>query len=231
MNDTASNSEHLAEIRAQLDRVLAAVEKDKRPHWIQLARVVVLSLATVASAWCAFEAARWTRVGGAGHVRAGQAGRQATEMRVAAIQVRSFHASMFIQFLEAHENGNERLAEFLHSRFGPILKPAVEAWLRTEPLKNPAAPESPFKMPEYIQPELQAAQQFEEQLREQSEIASAAGRNANAYVLLTVLFASVLFLGSLGASLPSRRLQVAMSTLCVLLFLSTVAALLTLPMA
>ncbi|MHC1764536.1 MAG: hypothetical protein AB9869_09540 [Verrucomicrobiia bacterium] len=231
MNDPSLTSTEIAAIRTQLDRVLAAVEKAKRPHWIQIARVLVLSLATVASAWCAFQSARWTRLGGAEHARAAQAGRQATEKRVEATQILSFHALMFIQFLAAHENGNQRLAEFLRARFGPVLKPAVEAWLKSEPMKNPAAPESPFKMAEYLQPELQAARQFDDQLQQHLQAASAAGRNGNSYVLLTVLFASVLFFGSLGASLPSPRLQDWMSFMCVVVFLGTVIALLSLPAA
>lgn len=227
VNADSPTSTDLVEIRAQLDRVLAAVEKQKRPHWIQLARVVVLSMATVASAWCAFESARWARVGGAHHARANQAGRQATEKRVEAMQLRSFQALMFIQFLEAQENGKQSLADFLRARFGP----AVDAWMKTEPSKNPAAPESPFKMAEYAQPELKAAQQFEEQLQKSLQAASEAGRNGTSYVLLTVLFASVLFFGSLGASLPSSRLQRMMSAICVLLFLGTLIALFALPIA
>ena len=44
------------ETYALLQRILASVEKDQRSRWAEIACAVVLSLATVSTAWCAYPA-------------------------------------------------------------------------------------------------------------------------------------------------------------------------------
>ena len=47
------------EMASLLQRVLKAVEKDKRTRWVEITCAVVLSLATMSSAWCAYQATLW----------------------------------------------------------------------------------------------------------------------------------------------------------------------------
>ena len=49
------------------------------------------------------------------------------------------------------------------------------------------------------------------------------------YVLLTVVFASVLFFGGIARAFDSRRLRVVLAALAMLLFLCTLVALTTMP--
>ncbi len=42
-----------------LRRILDAVEKDQRQRWVEIVCAIVLSLATMASAWCAYQATLW----------------------------------------------------------------------------------------------------------------------------------------------------------------------------
>jgi Zn-dependent membrane protease YugP len=214
-----------------LERILAAVEKQKRPHWIQVLRAIVLSLAALASAWSAYQASRWNDVAGSQSGRAANAARLAAVRGVQALQFRAFDATMVIHFLEAKEDGNERLAEFLRSRFRPDVKPAVEAWLKTEPFTNPSAPASPLVMAEYVSKELTEAQRYDEEAQQNAVASAAAGRTSNSFVLLTLLFATVLFLGSLANSLPSTALQNLVSIGALLVFATTLIRLLTLPVA
>jgi hypothetical protein len=133
--------------------------------------------------------------------------------------------------LEAKQAGNEHLAEFLRSRFRPEFRPAVEAWLKTEPLTNPDAPLTPFVMKEYVSKELRAAERYEQEAQQHTAAGAAAGRTGNSFVLLTLLFATVLFLGGLASSLPAHRLEYIVSMGALLLFGTTVVRLLTLPVA
>ena len=212
-----------------LQRILNAVEPAKPKHGFEIACAIVLALATTASAWCAYQSKLW---GGAQMGRANAAVRASREGAVnslAAVQWRAFDASMFIAYMEAKLEGNKALEAFLVQRFRPEMKPAVEAWLKLDPLNNPSAPPSPFRMAEYAQAETT-------EVARQADIAAkamAAAREARGYsddyVLLTVVFASVLFFGGIARAFDSRPLRITLAALAVLLFLGTLAALSTMP--
>jgi hypothetical protein len=63
LKPNASDAES-AGTRDLLERILAAVEKQKRPHWLQVTRAIVLSLAALASAWYSYQASRWNNIAG-----------------------------------------------------------------------------------------------------------------------------------------------------------------------
>lgn len=212
-----------------LQRILDAVEPSRRKPWFEIACAVVLALATTASAWCAYQSKVW---GGAQAARANaavRAGREGAVNALAALQARSFDASMFIAFMQARFESNHALETFLLERFRPETKPAVEAWLKLDPLKNPAAPPSPFRMTEYAQKETAEAVRQEELAAKAMAAAREARRFSDDYVLLTVVFASVLFFGGIARAFDSRLLRTVLAVLAVLLFLGTLAVLTTLP--
>lgn len=227
---TVSDAES-ADTRALLERILAAVEKQKHPPWIQVTRAIVLSLAALASAWSAYQASRWNSVAGGQKNRAASAKRLGAMQQFKALQLHAQDVSAGLHFLEAKHAGNESLAEFLRSRTRAELKPAMEAWLKTEPLTNSGAPLSPFVMKEYVSKELEAAERYEQEAQHHEEAGAAASRSSNSFVLLTLLFATVLFLGGLASSLPAPRLEYIVSAGALLVFASTLLRLITLPVA
>ena len=140
-----------------LQSILAAVKKDKRRRWVEISCAVVLSLATTASAWCAYQASRWSGVQTFRLAEANKASREGADLHLVAVQERAAEAMLLLSYLQAKSQGDQRLEKLLYDRFPPEMKPAVEAWLKTDPFNNPAAPYSPFKMAEYVQAELTAA--------------------------------------------------------------------------
>ena len=109
------------------------------------------------------------------------------------------------------------------------MKPALEAWLKLDPLHNPAAPPSPFRMAEYAQKET-AEVARQEELAAKAMLASRQARGfSDDYVLLTVVFASVLFFGGIARAFDSRPLRTVLAALAVLLFLGTLVGLYTMP--
>jgi ABC-type multidrug transport system fused ATPase/permease subunit len=214
---------------ALLQRILNAVEPAKRKQGFEIACAIVLSLATTASAWCAYQSKLW---GGAQMARSNAAIRASREGAVnslAAVQWRAFDASMLIAYMEARFGQNKAMETFLFQRFRPEMKPAVEAWLELDPLNNAAAPPSPFRMDEYAQAETA-------EVARQAEIAAnamTATRQARSfsddYVLMTVVFASVLFFGGIARAFDSRPLRIVLASLAILLFLGTLIALTTMP--
>jgi len=218
------------ETNEMLRRILAAVEPAKHKPVIEILTAIVLSLATVGSAWCAYQSKVWSGEQNA-RVNAGfRAGREASLNNLAALQLRSFDASMFIEFMSARAAGNKELEDFLRARFRNEMKPALEAWLATtkEPTA-PGAPPSPLHMPEYQPKEsIEAARQNDLAEQALTDARTARGFSDN-YILLTVLFATVLFFGGISRTFVSHRIQTLFMGVAVVLFLVTLYALQTLP--
>lgn len=217
------------ETAALLQRILGAVERDQRKRWAEITCAVVLALATTSSAWCAYQSTLWGGVQIFRLAAANTASRESSAAILAALQSRTFDASMGISWMQAKHEGNARQEKFLFDRFRPEMKKAVEAWLKTDPFNDPAAPLGPLKMAEYVQPELAEATRQDEQSAREYAKALEANQNSDTYVLLTVLFASVLFFGGIAGTLNSRRLRVSIMSIALALFVVTVVFLGTMP--
>lgn len=122
----------------------------------------------------------------------------AAHLESLATQQTGVQTGLFVEYTVAQSAGDEALADFLYQRFPPELKTATDAWLATDPLNNRAAPPSPFDMPEYELPEMEEAEQLDELATAKFEDAAEADEYADAYVLLTVIFATVLFFSGIA---------------------------------
>jgi hypothetical protein len=185
--------------------------------------------ATTASAWCAYQSKLW---GGAQMARANlaiKASREEAVSGLAALQTRTFDASMFISYMQAKVEKNEKMETFLFQRFRPEMKAALEAWLKLEPLDNASAPPSPLHMPEYEQKQTAEAARQQAITAEALKAARQARQFSDNYVLLTVIFASVLFFGGISRAFDSRLVRSVLAVLMVVLFLATVVGLVTMP--
>ena len=227
----AASSPGSDDTRGLLEKILAAVQKGKSQHWMHVLRAIVLSMAAFASTWSAFQASRWNGAAGSLGARATSLSRHAAEMRIRALQAKTIDGLLALHWLEASHAGRTELADFLRSRFSPSLRPAFEAWIKTAPLTDPAAPRTPFQMAEYNPVETQEAIRDEESVQLLLQSGTQAGRSAADYVQLTLMFATVLFFCSLGPSVPLPALQKFITLAALLVFTGTFIFLLTLPVA
>jgi hypothetical protein len=167
-------------------------------RWIEFASAVLLALATILTAWCGYQAARWGGEQAAGYSKAGGARTQAAQQTNQAMLRISTQVGLFTEYLSAKSQGNQAFADFLYGRFTPELRAATDDWLKTDPFTNPNAPRSPFDMPAYSVPEQAEAQRLEQRAQTYAAAAEEANELADRYVLLTVIFATVLFFGGIS---------------------------------
>ncbi|MBW8059890.1 MAG: hypothetical protein FVQ78_06055 [Solirubrobacterales bacterium] len=197
---------------------------------LELWSAAMLAVATLATAYSAYEATRW---GGQQATRFTQA--SATRTESAKAQSRGFSlvtidAGLFTQFAVAFSQGDVPLQQILRRRFfRDEFKKAFNAWLKLRPLQNPDAPDVPFQMKEYKLAALQKASRLEKDASRFFEEGREANQTADNYVLATIFFAAVLFFGGLSVKFRSQRLVVATLTFGSLMFCSGVARLATLP--
>ena len=161
--------------------------------------LLLLSLATVGTAWCSFEAAAW---GGAAAGAANQstaASRRAAKDELQANQMALLDILLFSQHINARASSNEPLARFYADRFRGEAKTAFEAWMALKPFENSNAPPHPFVTNLYQPRVLEDARQADAESQRFAEQAGDAGRNSRSYILITVLLASALFCGGTAA--------------------------------
>jgi hypothetical protein len=190
----------------------------RRAASLELMCALVLSLATVGSAWCAYQSTLWGGVQTFRLVAASDAGRKSSEKSIAALETRVFDASLMTKYIEAELRGEREFARAIRERIRPNLRAALEAWLATDPFKNADAPQSPLSMREYIQPEVMEAARFAAEQERMLGLANSANGISDRYVLLTVLYASVMFFGGISGTLRSRRTRGLMMGMALVLF-------------
>ena len=197
---------------------------------LEIVSAALMALATVLSAWCAYQATRWDGIQTIRFDAANSARTEAVRLSNQALQLGTLDEQLFTQYMVAVDAGNTRLADVMRRRFRPPLRAAVQTWLATHPFTNPQAPASPFAMAAYTSTGGAAAQAQLGLADQRVEAAELANQRSDNYVLLTVLAASVLFFSGMGVKFEGRWIKIALNALGTLLFVCIAAVAASFPM-
>jgi hypothetical protein len=191
--------------------------------------LVLLSLATVGTAWCSYEAAVWGAVSQRNMNLSARSSRQSVANQFQAYQLATVDILLFSQYVNARATSNETLAHFYVERFRGEAKKAFQEWMATRPFENPNAPPHPF-VSNFYQPQALVQSRLDD-AESQSlwQQAGDAGRTGRSYILITVMLASALFCGGTAPKLGSRWLRLAVLTLGLFLFIFAATRLWLLP--
>ena len=189
---------------------------------LEIVATVLLSLATLGTAWSGYQASRWNGEQAKAFSRAAAARVESAKAAALGNAQTQVDVATFTQWVDAYALERTQLADFYFARFRTEFKPAVDAWVATRPLQNDEAPLTPFAMPEYRL----AAQEEADRLEADAERWSAAAREnvqrATNYVLGVVLFAAVLFFAGISTKLRTLSLRRVLLGFGAALFLGTV---------
>jgi hypothetical protein len=105
-------------------------------NWLEIAAAALLALATIMSAWSAYNASRWHDRSTAFYDSADAARVESSERLTEMIQDRIIDAEVFMNYINALASGDAVLAEAYRARMNPRLKDAMDAWLRLNPLTS-----------------------------------------------------------------------------------------------
>ncbi len=198
--------------------------------WTDLISALLLGLAAVASGWAAYQSSLWSGTQTFALNESGEAARQAAALQTISVQLRAVDVGVFLQFLQALSSRDQRLSDFLYQRFRPEMKPAVDAWLATQPLKNPNAPRSPFVMKEYHLSADDEARRFDQLRIRKLNAAQEANEISDRYVLMTVPFAIVSLFAGLSTKFKMHA-RMAVIVLASVILATAAVVLLLLPRA
>jgi hypothetical protein len=208
-------------------------EHTKEPHqpaggsrhsrMVQIGEALLLSLVTIAAAWSGYAAAKWSTESRFELAQAATLRNLATRADLSALETRNFDSSTFNAWFTAFTLDDPQKQAIAERRFRPEFKVAFDAWMATDPFRNPRAPPGPTYMPQY-----QLADQVKaEALDREAEAASAAGHHAGVvgddYIRITVFLAAVLFLVGIGSTFKLPTIRYALVAIgSMLLILATV---------
>src|SRR4051794_24481463 len=100
------------------------MQSEKFNNWVEIYSALLISIATLLQAWCAYQSTRWTGQIFT-HFSASTKSRiEATQLQNRAGQLINLDIGMFAQFLIAL-NSNPESAKFLLKRFRPEAKTAT----------------------------------------------------------------------------------------------------------
>jgi hypothetical protein len=199
--------------------------------WVELAAMLLLALAAVATAWSSYQATRWNGEQAKTASRVNKTRFEATRASDLANAQTEVDVATFIQWVDAYAQKEPELTSFYRTRFRDEFKPAFDAWVATKPLKTEDAPETPFAMPAYRLAAKARAERFD---REAERLAAAVRRDiqrASNYVLAVVLFAVALFFAGMSTRLGTRGLREGMLVMGWVVFLGAVVWIATSPVS
>lgn len=200
-----------------------------RHRFFEPLALLLLSVATVGTAWCSYQAATWGAAAQGAVNRANAASRTAITHQLQSSQLQLLDVLLFSQYVNARATSNEPLARFYADRFRGEAKTAFEAWLATRPLENPAALPHPFVTNLYQPHLLLSAEEAQAEVAREFTTAGEAGRTSRAYILVTVVLASALFCGGTASKFDQSVSRQIVLLLGLGAFLFAVTRLLLLP--
>ncbi|HUT05432.1 MAG TPA: hypothetical protein VMW74_01925 [Nitrosopumilaceae archaeon] len=197
---------------------------------IDLIITVILSVSIVSVAWCAYQSTLWSGIQTFAIKESNGSMQQFILNTIQQSQYSTIDVITFIEYVNALNNNDEKSSEFYYQRLRPDFKPAVEAWLKTNPFENPSAPPHPFVMSEYRKTFSEDAEQFLAKSTEKTEEAVTANGNSDSYVLLTVIFSVLLFMGGIQKKVKITS-NIFLLISCIVTFSLATISMLSLPIA
>jgi hypothetical protein len=213
---------------------------------IELIATIILAIATILTAWSAFQAGKWGGTQAINFSEAGVARTESTRADTRAGQLSQIDVAMYIDWAtaisdelqtgaitlsdtSAYAPTDGTVSGFLYKRFRVEFLPAVDAWLATDPINNADAPKTPFEMDEYVVADHILAEELSAEADLKGGDARDANQNGDNYVLTMVLFASVLFFAGVSSKLAANRNRLIALGFGIFLLLSGIIILASLP--
>ncbi len=196
---------------------------------LELWSALLLAAATVATAYSAYEASRWSGQQSIDFTSAGATRTESGKARSDADALLTIDANLFGQWAQAyakHDKTGEKVAEHF---FRDEFRPAFKEWVASKPLKNPDAAENPFQLPSYKPERLTESNQLADEATAKFDDGRDANQTSDNYVLATIFFAAVLFFAGIATKFRSDRLVMAALAFGTIVFLGGLGRLVTLP--
>ena len=220
------------------------------PHstdFVELWTTILLAIAAIATAWAGFQSAKWGGVQASSTAAANAARAESVRASTTAGQQVSIDANMFLSWMNSLVDDIDRgvvkqpksakdykptpgtISGFTYKRFRSEFQPAVRAWLNTDPFENPDAPSVPFTMDEYVLADGEEADELVQKAERRSAAARQANQRSDNYVLMTIMFATVLFFAGVSSKMDTVKARVFLISAAVIVLVVSIGVILSFP--
>ncbi|MER7251263.1 hypothetical protein [Kribbella sp. NPDC000426] len=214
---------------------MTAAGADERPGsgrtWQEVIVTVLLVVAALGTSWSSYQATRWTGeqakvAGRINAIRIDAARAQGQAQSQSQVDV-----ATFIAWADADRRGETEVADFYSHRFRTEFRPAFDAWMATRPATNPAAPPTPFAMPQYRLASRKEAERLDAAADAATVVVLRDLQTVSNYVLTVVLYAVVLFFAGMSTKVAGRRARWILIGIGCLVFVIAIAWIATFPVS
>jgi hypothetical protein len=196
---------------------------------VEIGEALLLAVVAVSTAYSGYQSARWD---GRSAESYADASKLRVEQDLAATQAGQqllYNTNNLDQWVIATTTGNADAADLFRKRFTDNYAVAFDAWLKTDPLRDPNAPAGPIFMPEYTSPLDDKAAKLDDQAAEAFDEGASARDTGEEYVRVTVFLALVLFLIAMSQRFAIRSVRVGLIGLGLAFLLVALAMLSSYP--
>jgi hypothetical protein len=202
---------------------------NRHSRTVQIGEALLLSLVTIAAAWSGYAAAKWGTESRIELAQAATLRNLATRADLSALSTRNFDSSTFNAWFTAFTLDDPQKQAIAERRFRPEFKVAFDAWMATDPFRNPRAPPGPTYMPQYRLADQAKAEALDREAAAAAAAGDHAGRVGDDYIRITVFLAAVLFLVGIGSTFRLHTIRYALITIGSLLLIVATALILRQP--
>ncbi len=211
------------------DAPSAEPTRGRHDRTVSIIEAILLAIVALLAAWSGYSSARWSTDS---RLEMGKASAARTEASLAALEAgetRDLDASTFNAWFGAYVAGDHEAMALAEKRFRPEFDVAFQAWMATDPATNPDAPPGPASMSEYVQPDMERAKELQADAERISAGATEAAGNADDYVRITVILASVLFLVGISGHFRIKSARVGLIVVACSILTYSIVLLATAP--
>jgi hypothetical protein len=198
---------------------------------VELVTALLLSLGAVATTYCSYQASLWSSRQATSFDRANALRTESAKASTRAAQLTLIDVTSFVSWLEAAVSDETEFEQELQQRIRREFRPAFDAWLKTNPLENDAAPATPFAMPNAFPAEQRQAEALALRAEDFFHAGEYAIAQTDGFLMTTVILALALFFAGIGHQFRRALVQVAMLGLSVLMLLGGAMKMSQLPRA
>lgn len=215
-------------------RELKLEERDRQESvaWhrrLEVWTAIVLAVAGLASAWASFQGGIWAKEETENFAAANTLTTESSRLFIRAGQEESVFAALFLQYLDAVADGQDKRAAFVKNHMPPHFRTEFDAWRAQQPDDVFDVPPN-SKLPSFAGPSRKLAEEKRVEAQRVQGEAHRAGHVGDRYEIANVVLATALFLAGIGTILEQPRAHRLVLVLAGLLTLAAIAQMLFTPM-
>ena len=197
---------------------------------LEVIAVVLLAVTTLGTAWCGYQASKWSGVQSDDNQQRAGHQLEANRRFGLATQTFSYDSNVIALYAQAVQEKNTELAQFYRTTMvRKELLPFVAKWEAT--VRGGGTPTPLLEDPQYVDAQSTGYRSEQEAAEKAASAAQQAADNSQAYTLSTIVLAIALFFAGVTASFRYRPARVLLIVLSLLSLAIAATRLADLPIA